>query len=106
MWLHWSMPPRAQYDSATIKLLPMGIAIAGWRLSTGAWPRSQTGNKQFCWLRSRSYRPATWTWRSGRVPLSHPSENELITAERERPTLDADRERRLDKFGQPALRTN
>ena len=33
---------RANYDQQTIKLMQMGIAIAGWRANTGAWGRTLT----------------------------------------------------------------
>jgi len=37
---------RANYDQQTIKLHQMAIAIAGWRISTGAWGRKLTKQQQ------------------------------------------------------------
>ena len=63
--------------------MPDGIAIAGWRLSTGAWPQPNRQQAAFAGYDLGSYGPATWTWRSVSRPLFPPSENELIAAERE-----------------------
>lgn len=37
---------RANYDTQTIKLHQMGVAIAGWRAQTGAWGRNLTRQQQ------------------------------------------------------------
>ena len=37
---------RANYDTQTIKLMQMGIAIAGWRLNNGDWGRTPTRQQQ------------------------------------------------------------
>ena len=90
MWLPWSTP-RAQYDSATIKLCQMGIAIAGWRLSTGAWPQPNRQQAVFAGYDLGSYRAGDLDMAIRSRPLFPPSENELIAAERRaRLTLDAD----------------
>lgn len=88
---------RAQYDSATIKLCQMGIAIAGWRLSTGAWPQPNRQQAAFAGYDLGSYEAGDLDMAIRSRPLFPPSENELIAAERERLTLDADR----SYYGQP-----
>lgn len=88
---------RAQYDSATIKLCQMAVAIAGWRLSSGAWSQPTRQQQAFAGYDLSSYDAGDLDMAIRSRPLFPPTKAELLEQERQEMTLDADRA----YYGQP-----
>jgi hypothetical protein len=91
---------RAQYDQASTQLFQMGIAIGGWRLSTGAWGPSPTRQQQaFAGYDLTSYERGDLDMQIQPRPLFVPSQAEQMAMEREQMAMTADR---AYAQGQPA----
>lgn len=82
---------RAQYDRATIALCQMATAIAGWRLSAGAWPNPTRQQQLFSGYNLESYAAGALDLTIRSRPLIPLTESEQIEIERQRNSLQADR---------------
>ncbi len=82
---------RAQYDQSSIKLFQMAIAIAGWRLSTGAWRNPTRQHLAFAGYDLSSYERGDLDMAIQSRPLFQPTEAEKLAMERQQLGLDADR---------------
>lgn len=96
---------RAQYDQQTIKLLQMCVAIAGWRVRSGAWGlASQLSSQQqvFAPFDLDSYARGDLDMSIQSRGLVMPSPEEELRLEQMRNGIEADRVMRAGSDGRPA----
>lgn len=82
---------QANYDAASIKLFQMGVAIGGWRLSTGAWPNPTRQQQLFAGYDLDSYNRGDLDFSIMPRPLVAMTATEKIEMDRARLALDADK---------------
>lgn len=83
---------RTQYDTATIKLFQMAIAIAGWRAGSGSWGNLDRQQIKFSPYGLDSYNAGDLDLAIQSRPLILPTREELIALERQESSLEADRQ--------------
>ena len=93
MWAALVDAAARSMTAPTISCRQMGSHIAGWRLSTGAWPQPNRQQTAFAGYDPAATRPGDLDTRDPQPAAISPSANELIAAERE--AVDADRDRAI-----------
>lgn len=83
---------RAQYDQQTIKLFQMATAIAGWRLSSGAWPEPTRQQLKFSGYTLDSYDAGDLDLAIQTRPLILPTREEVLRLEQMESGIAADRQ--------------
>ena len=81
---------RAQYDTQTVKLCQMAVAIGGWRASSGAWGSLTQQQAQFVGFGLDSYEAGALNLSIQDRPLVIPSEQDMLTLDRQRQQMESE----------------
>lgn len=100
--LNYVMEARAAYDTQSVKLFQMAVAIAGWRASTGAWGPLNRQQVKFAPFGLDSYAAGDLDFSIQPRPLVPRTPLERLQEERQRIGLEADRAGG-SLFGTPAM---